>query len=89
MVVGVETEPSFAPDNAEELFEGYWVGHPGRTYDISPDRERFLMIKETASDKSRRFGVSRISRRTCSRLPFDRAHELVALERFVHELGST
>ena len=48
VAVGVETEPSFAPGNAEELFGGYWVGQPGHTYDISADGQRFLMIKEGA-----------------------------------------
>ncbi len=54
MAVGVQTEPSFAPGNAEEVFAfgGYFVGTPGRTYDISPDGERFLMIKESGSDET-------------------------------------
>ena len=48
----VQTEPSFARGNAEELFGGfggYYARAPGRTYDISPDGERFLMIKESGS----------------------------------------
>ena len=51
----VQTEPSFAPGNAEEVFGGYYVaggGAFGRTYDISPDGERFLMIKESGSDET-------------------------------------
>ncbi len=53
MAVGVQTEPSFAPGNAEEVFGGYYAtGVPGRTYDISPDGERFLMIKEGGSDST-------------------------------------
>ena len=56
MAVGVQTEPSFAPGNAEEVFEGrYRVGPPGRPYDISPDGERFLMIKEGAGGDSTEF----------------------------------
>ena len=55
MAVGVQTEPSFAPGNAEEVFEGYWAGALGRTYDISPDGERFLMIKESAGGDSPEF----------------------------------
>ena len=54
MAVGVQTEPSFAPGNAEEVFGGYYApgGRSfGRTYDISPDGERFLMIKESGSDE--------------------------------------
>ncbi len=54
MVVGVQTEPSFAPGNAEEVFavRGYFVESAGRTYDISRDGERFLMIKEGGSDET-------------------------------------
>ena len=55
MAVGVQTEPSFAPGNAEEVFGGYYapIGRAfGRTYDISPDGERFLMIKESGSDET-------------------------------------
>ena len=55
MAVGVESEPSFAPGIAEEVFGGYYVGAPGRTYDISPDGKRFLMIKESGSASSTEF----------------------------------
>ena len=52
----VPTEPSFAHGNAEEVFGGrYFGGSFGRTYDISPDGERFLMIKESAGSDSREF----------------------------------
>ncbi len=55
MAVGVQTEPSFAPGAAEEVFGGYYApggGAVGRTYDVSPDGERFLMIKESGSDET-------------------------------------
>jgi len=55
MAVGVRTEPSFAPGNAEVVFEGSFFappGAPGRTYDIAPDGERFLMIKDSGSDET-------------------------------------
>ena len=54
MAVGVQTEPSFAPGNAEEVFAGGFntTGGAGRSYDISPDGERFLMIKESGSDET-------------------------------------
>ena len=50
----VQTEPRFAPGNAEEVFavRGYFVESAGRTYDISRDGERFLMIKEGAGGES-------------------------------------
>ena len=55
MAVDVQTEPSFAPGNAEVVFGGYYApsgGVSGRTYDISPDGERFLMIKESGGDET-------------------------------------
>lgn len=56
MAVGVQTEPTFAPGNAEEVFEGgNYATAVGRTYDISPDGERFLMIKESAGSDSTEF----------------------------------
>ena len=53
MAVGVQTEPGFVPGNAEVVFEGrYSGGVLGRTYDISPDGERFLTIKKSESDET-------------------------------------
>jgi len=47
MAVSVQTEPSFTPGAPEVMFEGdYLLGAAGRTYDLSPDGLRFLMIKE-------------------------------------------
>jgi Tol biopolymer transport system component len=47
MAVKIETEPAFAAGNPEVLFRGeYFVTHSNRPYDISPDGQRFLMIKE-------------------------------------------
>jgi serine/threonine-protein kinase len=45
--VRIETEPDFAVGNPEELFGGeYLTFTTNRPYDISPDGQRFLMIKE-------------------------------------------
>jgi serine/threonine-protein kinase len=55
MAIPVQTEPSFAPGNAEELFGVYYAEFFGRTYDISPDGERFLMIKESDEPSSTEF----------------------------------
>ncbi len=43
----IETEPTFVAGAPEVLFEGpYLLGsHTGREYDISPDGERFLVLK--------------------------------------------
>ena len=50
----VRTEPNFTFGNAEMLLQGriYVRGGdtPGRTYDISPDGKRFLMIKNADDD---------------------------------------
>ena len=53
MAVPVETGPSFAAGNAELLFEGQdAVSLGARTYDVSPDGERFLMVKEVATENT-------------------------------------
>ena len=46
MVVGIETEPTFIPGSPAVLFTGRYTGASRRNYDISPDGQRFLMIKE-------------------------------------------
>jgi serine/threonine-protein kinase len=47
MAVMIETEPAFAAGNPEVLFRGeYFVTHSNSPYDISPDGQRFLMMKE-------------------------------------------
>ena len=53
MAVRVQTEPSFAPGNAQVVFGGRTLAPAlGRSYDISPDGKRFLMIKEPTRDAS-------------------------------------
>ena len=46
MTVPVQAEPSFTPATPEVLLEGnYFTGElTGRTYDVAPDGQRFLMI---------------------------------------------
>ena len=52
MVVPVESAPGFTSGTPEVVFEGAYFSPPwysrvtARTYDISPDGKRFLMIKE-------------------------------------------
>ena len=46
MSVRVTTEAGFSPASPEVMFEGSYFTLRGRTYDISPDGQRFLMIKE-------------------------------------------
>ena len=47
MDVDISTQPSFAAGNAKVLFQGHYQPTPGTlpNYDVSPDGQRFLMIK--------------------------------------------
>jgi serine/threonine-protein kinase len=45
MAVSVQTAPTFSANNPTKLFDGLWyAGQAGRTYDVSRDGQRFLMI---------------------------------------------
>jgi len=46
MRVPVELQPRFAAGSPTKLFEGGYLGGPGRAYDVSPDGSRFLIITE-------------------------------------------
>ena len=48
-VVPVMTEPTFAPGSPEMLFGGIYYGTGGCSYDISPDGERFFIVKEATA----------------------------------------
>ena len=57
MVVPVQTDPTFVPENPQELLDWpYSRLGAGRNYDVSPDGQRFLAITrvplETAADGS-------------------------------------
>ena len=54
MAVAIQTEPSFSAGNPAVLFEDPYFRFIHRTYDISPDGERFLMIKEGSSNDAPR-----------------------------------
>jgi serine/threonine-protein kinase len=50
MRVPVRPGATFEMGNPQLLFEGpYYTGFVGRTYDVSPDGQRFLMIKDAAA----------------------------------------
>ena len=55
MAVPVRTEPAFEAGSPEVLFTGSYAFQIGRDYDISPDGQRFLMIKlaETTEGRER------------------------------------
>ncbi len=51
MVVPVETEPTFTPGAPDVLFDQqYYSVLSRRTYDLAPDGQRFLMVKNTPED---------------------------------------
>jgi hypothetical protein len=50
MTVPIETGSTFTYGNPRKLFSGpYYAALSGLTYDVSPDGQRFLMIKDTTS----------------------------------------
>jgi len=54
MAVDITTQPGFAAGNPRMLFEGQYVPTPGTVpnYDVSPDGERFLMLKSTDREQA-------------------------------------
>ncbi len=56
MIVPVETEPTFSAGRPSVLFEGSYVvsttSPAYRYYDVSPDGQRFLMIKEAGAEEA-------------------------------------
>ena len=56
MAVTIETDPIFVSGNPILLFEGQYYEEPtgSRSYDVSPDGQRFLMIKEGDSADDQR-----------------------------------
>ena len=51
MRVPVRTEATFVAGAPEVLFEGRYLFHRARNYDISPDGARFLMVKNAVEDE--------------------------------------
>ena len=47
MIVAYEDDPVFVPGKPEVLFSGQYVVDFQSVYDIGPDGQRFLMMKET------------------------------------------
>ena len=54
MAVDITRQPSFAASKPRVLFEGRYVPPPGTTpnYDVSPDGQRFLMVKPNEATES-------------------------------------
>jgi hypothetical protein len=48
MATSIVTQPEFVPERPRELFKGRYTG----TFEVSPDDERFLMIKSLTQDAS-------------------------------------
>jgi len=54
IAVSIETDPSFSAANPEVMFEAdYYLGNGGPNYDVSPDAERFLMIRRAENSSAR------------------------------------
>jgi len=54
MAVDITTQPSFAAGKPRMLFEGQYVPTPATlpNYDVSPDGQRFLMLKPSEQEQS-------------------------------------
>jgi hypothetical protein len=56
MAAAIETGPSFAAAKPKLLFEGHYettdVFPAQANYDVSPDGQRFLMVKEGAQEQA-------------------------------------
>jgi hypothetical protein len=54
MAVDVTTQPGFTAGKPRQLFEGHYVRSPYSvpTYDVSPDGQRFLMIKPIEQEQA-------------------------------------
>jgi len=52
MAVSISTEPEFATGVPRLLFEGPYLNVPGRSYDISPDGQRFVVLEPEHDDSA-------------------------------------
>ncbi len=56
MAVDITTQPGFAAGKPRQLFEGHYlrngVGYARPNYDISPDGQRFLMVRSVEQEQS-------------------------------------
>jgi eukaryotic-like serine/threonine-protein kinase len=61
MVVQITTQPTFAAGRPTMLFEGDYLASPfpatGVTYDVTPDGQRFLMIKDAPTEQATQINV--------------------------------
>jgi hypothetical protein len=64
MAAAVPSMPSFRAGNPTPLFEsrslvldGRMFGNTGRTYHVSRDGQRFLMLKDTAAGETQQPGI--------------------------------
>ena len=54
IAVSIETDSSFSAANPEVMFDAdYYLGNGGPNYDVSPDAERFLMIRRAENSSAR------------------------------------
>jgi hypothetical protein len=54
MAVPITTTPTFSAGTPRVLFEGpFRIDGPSRGYDVTPDGQRFLMVREVAQQPGR------------------------------------
>ena len=59
MVVGVQSEAAFSSGRPQLVFEvPYLTDHRNANYDISPDGQRFLMIKATEEEEGQQAQIN-------------------------------
>jgi Tol biopolymer transport system component len=61
MVVKIETDPNFDASAPTTLFEDIYYSYIGHQWDIHPNGEQFLMIKESFSDAAEAIPRERIN----------------------------
>jgi serine/threonine-protein kinase len=61
VAVSIETNPEFDFESPEELFEWHYFSFIGRTYDVSLDGQRFLVIDPTPADQGGTESAPRIN----------------------------
>lgn len=52
MEVAIESQPSFSAGTPRPLFEDLYATQISRSYDISPDGLRFLMVKNVGAQQN-------------------------------------
>ena len=52
MEVSITTQPAFSIGERRLLFTGLYINVPGFSYDISPDGQKFLLLKPVSQERT-------------------------------------